>query len=168
MTTVFLQVSPAYWPQRGAVALFPFGIYHLLWNSTPVALLTLGLCLILAVIAALVSERKYALLAAHLLVILNSIVGLAVFWMLGMQASYWLFVLITANYFMLPLRSALIINALVIAGSLPVVAGEPDPGIRYLVSIILVSLLPVFSLSEPSNRKRTCVHKCIRIRLPAR
>jgi diguanylate cyclase len=132
-----------YWPTVWTVLLAivvatPFCIYRLWIGDMPVAIavaaMTLGCCA--GAIHLLRGGRVTA--SRHLLAIMHTTGVIAVMLLMGGLGAYWVFPAVVANFFILPIRSALVLNGAVLVAALPLAFADPMTGIRVLSGLGLV------------------------------
>lgn len=138
----------------GVAATTPFVIYHALHGSMVVAGIASLLVLLQAGLFFLLRNPRFGLVGIYILALGHTTAAVLAALQLGITASYWVFATTVANYYILPLRSAVVFNALSLLLVSPLLAHDPAMGTRFLVNLLLVNLFGyVFSRRSEDHRE---------------
>lgn len=131
----------------------PFAIYRFWvgdlvvgYAATTIIAAQLGICWYLR-------RGGPAAVGAHVLAAIYSTGVVVVALNLGAMGSYWLFPVVVANFYMLPLRSGLVYNALVSVGATPLLVIDPVLGVRFLVTLSMVCVFGYVFSSEMARQR---------------
>jgi diguanylate cyclase (GGDEF)-like protein len=88
----------------------------------------------------------------HLMATVLSAVMITLVYLAGSPASFWLFPMVVANFAILPIRSAVLLNIAAITVTLPVLLQDPTIALRFFPSVLLVNLFLAIFASQLRQR----------------
>lgn len=124
----------------GGLAILPFAVYHFLYGAVLVGWIALLMCICQLVLFMVMRRGAHGLAGAHVLASFHTTASTAVCLLMGISGSFWIFPTTVANYYILPLRSALVFNVVSFVLSATVIFDSPELGTRFVICLLLVNL----------------------------
>ncbi len=133
--------------------MIPFFVYHIYFLNWPIV------CLI-ALIGA--SEASFIFhvyrggdfsIPAHLVAAVHTVGCIFLIYNMGMPVTYWLYPAVLSNFYLLPLRSAVIYNVLATMAGPLLMLSQPEMAVRLFATLTLMNILGyVFSHQVSAQR----------------
>jgi diguanylate cyclase (GGDEF)-like protein len=148
-----------FWPVLATIIVaIPFGIYRLAIGDIPVGAAVCGVVLVQALVLVHLVRGGSAVASAHVLAVSYTVGVITIMLLMGGLGALWVFPAVIMNFFILPVRSALIFNVVVLVAAGPLVMSEPMTGIRVLASLGLVCLFGFVFARQIEVQRRALQH----------
>jgi diguanylate cyclase (GGDEF)-like protein len=149
-----LRSQLAYWIAGLTIALLtPFFVYRAVTGAWLVVAILASLLVAMVGVIAYLRRGGSGLVAVHVVLGVCGVGLVTASFSIGLAGMLWVYPLVVAAFYSLPRRSALVINALVAASVIPVVADDPALGTRVVATVALVFLLG-WVFSDQLDRQR--------------
>lgn len=138
-----------------AIALCPYVVYHLVQHNWAYAGLLGSVVAGEVLLIAFVRKGGSPVTTARMVASIYSFGSLYVVARMGLPATYWLFPATLSNFYILPMRSALLLNAIMLAGGTFLTQEQPEVAIRLASSLVGLNVFGfVFSHQVLAQRDR--------------
>jgi diguanylate cyclase (GGDEF)-like protein len=147
------------WPVLLTIAVaFPFGLYRLAIGDVGIGLTVYAVLLVQCSILLYLMRGGSVVAGAHVLAATYTGGVIAIMLMMGGLGSYWVFPAVVANFFILPVRTALAFNAIVLVSTVPLVMSEPMVGVRVAAGLGLVCMFS-YVFARQIDLQRRALHR---------
>lgn len=130
----------------------PFLLYYAVTGNLPVAAALLVMLIACCYTTWDIRRRGSQTSTVHLMAAVLSAVMITLVYLAGSPASFWLFPMVVANFAILPIRSAVLLNVAAIAVTVPVLLQDPSIALRFFPSVLLVNLFLAIFASQLRQR----------------
>jgi diguanylate cyclase (GGDEF)-like protein len=130
----------------------PFLLYYAVVGNLPVAAALLVMLIACCYTTWDIRRRGSQTSTVHLMATVLSAVMITLVYLAGSPASFWLFPMVVANFAILPIRSAVLLNIAAITVTLPVLLQDPTIALRFFPSVLLVNLFLAIFASQLRQR----------------
>ncbi len=121
-------------------AALPFATYQLLFGDIIVSMAAYGIVIAQSLVALYLLRGGSGHIGVHLLAVSYTAGTIAVMLLTPSYGHYWLFPVVVANFYILPLRSAVTLNLIIFAASVPMLWWSFEIGSRYLANLTMVGV----------------------------
>jgi diguanylate cyclase len=139
----------------------PFGVYRLVIGDTAIGVAVAGMLLAFCTIAIHLLRGGRVTGSRHMLAATYTIGVIALTVLMGGLGSYWLFPAVVANFFILPIRSALVLNSAVLLATVPLVLADPATGVRVLSGLWLVCVFGYVFARQIEQQRHVLQHMAL-------
>ena len=130
----------------------PFLLYYAVTGNLPVAAVLLAMLIACCYTTWDIRRRGSQTSTVYLMAAVFSCVMITLVYLAGSPASFWLFPMVVANFAILPIRSAVLLNIAAITVTLPVLLQDPTIALRFFPSVLLVNLFLAIFASQLRQR----------------